>query len=160
MRVKLVITVLCIVLGALVLVEGKSISKENGTVDLLIHFDATKRSLTCYFLGFQPNSKLKQRRNWKKRNTARWPNLNPRMKRVNQKTVGDLPWVKTPQKNSLHSNLQKNNNWHKTSRKLTLLKIKWFNFISINNFGCKWENEKLIISIKRPQLYCLPKKLR
>ena len=88
MRAKLV-TVLCIALGALALVEGKSISKENGIVDLLIHFNAMKRSMRSYFLCFQPNSKLNQRRSWKKRNT-RWPNLNPRMKRANQKTVGDL----------------------------------------------------------------------
>ena len=86
MRVKLV-TALCIVVGALVLVEGKSISKENGIVDLLIHFNAMKRSLTCYFLGFQPNLKLNQRRSWKKRNTTR------REKRANQKTVGDLACV-------------------------------------------------------------------
>lgn len=65
------VTVLCIALGALALVEGKSISKENGIVDLLIHFNAMRRSMRSYFLGFQPNSRLNQRRGWKKRNTIR-----------------------------------------------------------------------------------------
>ena len=56
------VTVLCIALGALVLVEGKSINKENGIVDLLLYFNTLKRSMRSYFLGFQPNSKLNQRR--------------------------------------------------------------------------------------------------
>lgn len=56
------VTVLCIALGALALVEGKSISKENGIVDLLIHFTAVKRSMRCHFLVFQTKSKLNQRK--------------------------------------------------------------------------------------------------